>query len=593
MMILQLARVRPVEPAVRAVVALIAFLFFGSAAGQEALQYRLEVLAPPAIAGTLREGLSLARWKDDPQMTPQQLQRLTGLAVREAKETAATEGYFSAKVEVSIDESRQPWTVRVTVEPGPRTLIGEIDIRFSGPAADDPEAEFLRRQVRNGWSLRRGQPFRQEDWEAAKRNAVREFSSWRYAAARVAQSEALVDPETQRARLTVELASGPPHRFGEIRARGLLRYTPALVENLSTFRPGDVYDRERLVIYQHRLLESGYFVSAQADVGLGEGEPGAAAPVSIAVIEAPTQHVEAGLGYSTDVGARAELRYSNQDMFDAAWRFRSTLEVDDKIQALQLETDSPPQPGAQWNNFFARARQTDIQNEFTRELAIGTSHNWSGDLAPSSLIVSGHIEEQRVAGDVTDNRHAIYFGYRRAFRRTDDLTFPRSGYLALFEIGGAPPALASRAFLRAVASASLFIPNGRRGDLLVRAQAGRTIANSREGIPSTFLFRTGGDQSVRGYAFESLGVRQGDAIVGGRQLLVGSVEYTHWVTEQWGIAAFIDAGDAWDGENEVKAALGAGFGARFRTPIGPIRADLAYGERTGELRVHFSVGYTF
>jgi translocation and assembly module TamA len=370
------------------------------------------------------------------------------------------------------------------------------------------------------------------------------------------------------------------------------RYPERLVENLSPFRAGDIYDRDRLLVYQRRLLESGYFVSVQADIDPAEGKPDAS-PVRVAVIEASTQHVEAGIGYSTDAGPRVELRYSDQDVLDSAWRFRSGLRLDDKIRNLQVDFDSPPRPRGRWNSLFARARETDIQNESTRELAAGVSHSWGAELAPSALILSAHVEEQRVAGDVTDNRHAIYTGFRRSYRRTDDFIAPRSGYLAMFEVGGALPGLASRSFLRGIISGSLFIPNGRRGDILLRAQAGRVLADSREGIPTTFLFRTGGDQTVRGYAFEGLGVPQGAAIVGGRRLLVTSAEYTHWFTDSWGLAGFVDAGNAWDGDSELEAALGVGLGARFRTPIGPIRADVAYGEQTGQVRLHFSVGYTF
>ena len=572
--------------------AIVAFLLAGAALAQPGLQYRVQIEAPRDIADTLRQGLNLARWQNDPQMTPEQLRRLAEEAVREARETAATEGYFSARVELSIEESVEPWIVRLSVDPGERTQVGEIDIRFSGPAVDDEEARDALKRVRDTWTLRRGQPFRQADWEAAKRRAVRELGTWRYAAARVADSQALIDPETRRASLMVELASGPPFRFGELRVSGVKRYSERLVENLSPFRAGDVYDRDKLLVYQRRLIESGYFVSVQADIEPEEAKPDAAL-VRIGVIEASTQHVEAGVGYSTDAGPRVELRYSNQDVFDSAWRFRSGLRLDDKIQNLQLDLDSPPRPRGRWTSYFARARQTDIQNEFTREFAVGTALNWGAELTPSSFIVSGHLEEQRVAADVTDNRHAIYFGHRRTFRKTDDFISPRSGYMAMFEVGGSPTALASRQFLRGIISGSWFIPFGRNGDLLLRGQSGRVLAQTREGIPTSFLFRTGGDQTVRGYAFESLGVRQGDAIVGGRRFVVMSTEYTHWFGESWGIAGFVDAGNAWDGDSELQAALGVGVGARFRTPIGPIRADLAYGEQTGQLRLHFSVGYSF
>jgi translocation and assembly module TamA len=119
------------------------------------------------------------------------------------------------------------------------------------------------------------------------------------------------------------------------------------------------------------------------------------------------------------------------------------------------------------------------------------------------------------------------------------------------------------------------------------------IARSRSGIPSSFLFRTGGDQTLRGYAFESVGVAQGDAIVGGRYLVLASMEYTRWVTESLGGAIFVDAGDAFDHRPDFDLAVGYGVGVRWRSPVGPLRADVAYGERDKNVRVHFSVGFNF
>ena len=467
-----------------------------------------------------------------------------------------------------------------------------MEIRFSGPALEDHEAQRHLKRVRDGWRLRRGEPFGQAEWDAAKREAARELASWRYAAARVADSRATIDPETRRAKLEVELASGPPFRFGEVRITGLRRFADALAENLSPICIGETYERDLVLAFQRRLLETGYFASVQADI---DTHPllADAAPLRVSVIEASTQHIEAGVGYSTDAGPRVELRYSNQDVFDSAWRFRSALRVDEKIQQVQADLDTPPLPRARWNSVFARARQADIQNETTREFAIGASHNLYRRLAPVALIVSGHIEEQVVAGAAPDHREALYFGYRRSFRRTDDFLLPRAGYLATVEIGGAPPEVSSRQFFRVVGNVSFLIPLGRDGDLLLRGQAGSVIAKTREGVVTSFLFRTGGDQTVRGYDFESLGVPQGDAIVGGRRLAVGSIEYTRWIGESWGVAGFVDAGNAWDQGVDFDPAFGYGLGARFRTPIGPIRADLAYGEKTGQFRIHFSVGYTF
>jgi len=127
----------------------------------------------------------------------------------------------------------------------------------------------------------------------------------------------------------------------------------------------------------------------------------------------------------------------------------------------------------------------------------------------------------------------------------------------------------------------------------VRGEAGVVLADTREGVVSSFLFRTGGDQSIRGYAYESIGVPQGQATVGGRYVALGSVELTRWITESLGAAIFIDAGDAFDEPGAFDAAIGIGAGIRWRSPIGPFRADLAYGERSEKIRLHFSVGFNF
>ena len=119
------------------------------------------------------------------------------------------------------------------------------------------------------------------------------------------------------------------------------------------------------------------------------------------------------------------------------------------------------------------------------------------------------------------------------------------------------------------------------------------LARSRDGVPSVFLFRTGGDTTVRGYAFDSLGVQEDDATVGGRYYGVASAEVTHWFTPSWGVATFIDAGNATDSLHSFTLDYGYGIGARLRTPIGPFRLDLAYGQEVRQVRIHFSVGLSF
>jgi translocation and assembly module TamA len=572
--------------------ALLLSVLVCNAALAAGLEYNVEIDGPKDLQERLQKGLNIVRWRLDPEMDAERLKRLVDEAVRESKEAAATEGYFSAQVTSEIDSSVQPWVVRLKIEPGERTRVEHVEIRFVGPAAEDGEARPTRERVQEGWRLRKGQPFRQEDWADAKRGAVRTLSGWRYAAADIGDSEARIDPDKHQASLLVELQSGPPFRFGDLRISGTRRYPDALVENLAPMKPGETYDREKVTLYTRRLLESGYFASVQAEV---DSQPSAAqaTPLRVAVIEAPKHHFESGIGYNTDVGPKLEARYSNQDVFSKAWRFGSQLNLDEKIKNLTVNLDTPPRPGGVWNSLFARAREQDIQNELTREQAFGHIYNIGASAAPTSLITSVHFDQSHIIGGPADDRHAVYFGAKKAFRRTDELVSPRQGFYATIELGGSPEQLSTRSFVRGLVTGSLFFPVLRNDDLLLRGQAGGVASSSRQGIPSTFLFRTGGDQTIRGYAFESIGVEQDGAIVGGRRLLLGSIEYTHWIGEGWGLAAFVDSGSAWDSGANTTIATGYGGGVRVRTPIGPIRADLAYGALNSDWRLHFSVGYGF
>jgi translocation and assembly module TamA len=130
----------------------------------------------------------------------------------------------------------------------------------------------------------------------------------------------------------------------------------------------------------------------------------------------------------------------------------------------------------------------------------------------------------------------------------------------------------------------------------LRGELGKVEVDTADIVPTRFLFRTGGSTTVRGYDFESLGVARGGAIVGGRALAVGSVEYVHWLQRwggNWGIAGFVDVGDAADSFKDLDPAVGVGVGVRWRTVAGPLALDVAYGERERQFRVHFSVAIAF
>jgi translocation and assembly module TamA len=180
------------------------------------------------------------------------------------------------------------------------------------------------------------------------------------------------------------------------------------------------------------------------------------------------------------------------------------------------------------------------------------------------------------------------------WRNVDNPLNPQRGTVIQAQIGGATKAIVSdQNFLRLHSRVQQFIPLGKNNTLILHGEIGYTAAESRQGIPQDYLFRTGGTGSVRGYSYQSLGVKEGAAIVGGRYLAVGSIEATHWLDESWGVAAFVDAGDAVDSLQDVRLAVGYGLGGRWRSPAGPLGVDLAYGQRTSEIQLHFSLAIPF
>lgn len=558
----------------------------------EAERFRFSVVveAPKPIAAMLEQGLDLVRWGADAEVTAALLDRLVAEARAATRDALAAEGYFAALVESDIAWSR-PVRVRIRVEPGPRTVVSSVDLVFHGEAAASPEGSAQIALVRRNWILKPGTHFRQAQWDAAKRGALAALASGRYAASRIVASAARIDPATNTARLQVEFESGPEYRAGTTQVTGLGRYPSSVVENLNPFEAGEPYDRTKLQIFQRRLMESGYFSTARMEIDTRA--PPQSAPLEVTVVEARSQRIDTGISFSTDTKLGLQTDYAHANAFDRAWRFRSRLRLDARNQRLEGSFDTPPQPGGSWNTYSAKAERTDIQNQVTRQAMVGAAHNWGLERTPSQLALSAHAERKKIEGSDIENNHAVFLGYRKTLRYTDDLLSPRSGLFATLQLGTSIPGLASQDFVRGTAKGTFLMPAGERADVQVRAEAGVVLADSRFGIPSTFLFRTGGDQTVRGYAFESIGVPQGNAVVGGRYLLLGSVEYTRWIAGDWGAAVFVDAGDAFDERKAFDFALGYGIGARWRSPIGPFRADLAYGERTRALRLHFSAGFTF
>ncbi len=559
----------------------------------DAVRYSVVIDAPNDVVELLRQSVGLVRWQSFEGMTDDLVDRLAHDAVDEAREAVSTVGYFSPEVDVAVDRSTKPITITLKVVLGVPTRIQDVRIEVTGPAErDDAEGAEAIAKLRREWGLPQGAIFDQTTWDRAKARAVQTLAASPYAAAALTSSEARIDPAVREADLSVEIASGPPFRVGDIEVTGLRRYSADLVRNFSTQKRGDLHSGAALDQFVRRLNGSGYFASVQAVI---DTDPANAddATIRVAVIEAPRKRFEGGVGFSTDTRFRVYASYRDVDIDGHATQFYADGRIETDQQGAALRFVRPPNDHGWVDSAGARYQQTDLNNLRTKSIgasvrraSIEERNQWQFGLA--------FLDDKQEPEGAEDSRaHALYVDAEHIWRRVDDLIGPTKGWILDVQAGAGVPGVSTHAFGRTVARLGAWYPYGTDWQFSGKLEGGAVFGASREEVPATLLFRTGGDTTVRGYAFESLGVQDGLATVPGRYYVVSSVEATRWINATWGIAVFVDAGQAFDNLDDFKIALGYGVGARVRTPIGPFRFDVAYGQESKQVRIHFSVGLAF
>jgi translocation and assembly module TamA len=560
-------------------------------AGEEP-SYRVVIDAPSPIKTTIERNVGLARWQTYADMTPELLERLATEAREEIRTIAAAEGYFSAAVDIKVDGDAKPPVVTITVTPGEPTRITEVAIDVGGAANSDPLGVAAIAKLRDEWGLPTGQVFRQAAWDAAKARALATLRASPYAAAKIARSRADIDPVARTATLAIELDSGPAFGFGEIEITGLSKYTAEMVRNYSSIRPGEPYSEAVLEQFIRNLNSSGYFSSVQASIDTTTANPGEAT-VRVAVIEAQTKTFEGGIGYSTDLRYTAKIDYRDVNIDGHGLQMLFDAQYDAETQGGSLRLVQPANAVGWIGAWTLAANRTDIEGLTTKTASAGMRWNtldWRRERALAAIF---YLDEQFPDGAQSSRSHALYVEAEQYLRETDVLLSPTRGWMGSLQLGGGIPGASTRGFGRVIGRFAAWVPIDPLLQLTFRADAGAVLASTRDGIPSPLLFRTGGDTTVRGYAFDSLGVKLGNATVGGRYYAVGSTELIRWIGESWGLATFIDAGNATDEVSNFHFAVGYGAGVRVRTPLGPFRLDVAYGRDSHEVRLHFSVGLSF
>lgn len=588
--------------------------------------FLLEVHAPEPLRDTLLHHLELQQYRGLQDLDRDELDRLLVSAQDNARQLLATQGYFNAEVRISVTDPatipppasptstlpvtepgaapHAPWSVLIEVTPGEPVRVSAFQLQLSGDVARNPELEAVQHSLNETWGLRPGSIFTQAAWDSAKTEALRRLTATRYPTGHLVDSQARIDPDTLQAELSLTLDSGPDFRFGQVEVEGTQNYSAELVRRLAQIPSGSVYTQADLLKAQQRVADSGYFDSVFMSLDTS-GNP-QAAPVRVQVREAKLHKLVLGVGASTDSGARLSAEFTQRKLPWLDWKALSKLSLDRDTKTLSSElTSQPDKDNWRWVSSGQLQRQTGSTAP-VNSLTLRGGHAKTDEHYDRNFYLQyDHTLTQSSPAESASSVSANYAWTQRNF---NNIPFPTRGYGLAVEVGPGLTLGSQRSpFLRSRARVLGFIPINESAypsaaqtpRLAWRAEGGAVGARSSVTLPSTQLFLTGGDTTVRGYGYREIGVVQADgSLEPGRYLAVGSLEWQKPIVRngratEFDGTVFIDAGAVANQAHELRAKVGVGVGARWRSPVGPLEVDLAWGAATRRLRLHLAVGFSF
>ncbi|MBJ9660569.1 autotransporter assembly complex protein TamA [Burkholderia gladioli] len=555
-------------------------------------KYSVDIDAPRSVRKLLEQHLDVSRFAKRDDISDDQFEFLITATPQQVRDLTATEGYFSPVVSTDVRNRDGKRSVTVKVDPGPQTDVAGVDLQFKGPVGtEDPKQETA---ARLAFSLHEGDAFTQSGWDGAKNAALKQLQSYRYLGAKIVSSQARIDPRTRTAKLAVSFDSGPTFTMGALDVSGVRRYPEKIVTNVNPLGVGEIYDVQRINELQRQLQNTPYYASVAIDVGDDTSKP-EDTPVHVKVSEYPYNSVRGGVGYATDTGPHVQGSYTYLDTFGAAWPLQVSGRIDQIQQYGQVQLSMPPSPHGWTNSALASYTNTNVSDVRIYSARLGlqrTKTSQNIDYSYSIMFYQDRLD-QNGAGPTTSRALVPQWSWTR--RNVDDPLFPRSGNLIHAEAGFAVKGvLTDQSFIRGYARGQQYIPIGKRDLIFFRAELGGVFTSGGSaGIPASLLFRAGGSNSVRGYGYQSIGNSVDGSVLPTKYLMTGTAEYQHWFNHDWGAATFFDVGTATDAWGERVFYPGVGLGARWRSPVGPVNVDLAYGLRNRSVRPYLTLGIAF
>ena len=495
-------------------------------------------------------------------------------------------GYYNATLTPSLVQEGSAWRARYSIAPGAPVVVTEVRIELRGEAAED--AAFIERET--AFPLQPGDRLRHAEYENGKAALRRLLADRGYFDARFVESTVNVSRSGGRARVHLVIESGPRFQIGEVRWPSIV-LAPALLDRYLDFTPDAPFHARDLRALRRRLVDSNYFgnvaVTPRRDLA-----DGLRVPLEVELEPRKSRRYAVGAGFGTDTGPRGRASYVRPWLNARGDRLETDLRVSPVQSSLGAQF-TRPLPG-RWTDavtLFSRLQQEDTDTTRATRLVVGAAHlteRWGWQ---ETVGLEYGIEGYDVA-DATQLARLLVPSARWTRVWADDPVYPRDGLRLAFGLRAADAALLARtSFLQARVEGKYVRAFGTTR-VITRGEVGALATGSFDKLPPSERFFAGGDNSLRGFDYQQLGPRNARGKVeGGRYLALGSVELERQLRGDWSAAIFSDFGNAMDRWSDPWAC-GVGIGARWRSPIGMVRVDLANGVSDPDhpWRLHVTVG---
>ena len=510
-------------------------------------------------------------------------------AIEQALRASQALGYYQPTIDAEV-KAGDPPRLELNIDPGEPVHLRNVTVRVEGPASS-----LTAFQIPPSDDLKPGAVLNQGNYEDAKRLILNRALRYGFFDGKFLKHEILVDPKGGFADINLVYESGPRYTLGKVTFAGNAPFDQTLLDRLVPFKPDTPYDSQLIAELNQNLQGSGYFETVQVDAAPSTAV-GTVIPVDVDLYTRKPRTMTLGLGYSTDMGPRGKASWTRHWDNPRGDSYGFESEISQPKQNVGAWYDIPLDPPLTDKLRFAAGYQyEEIANTDTlsKLLTLGPEWHSKMDNGWTRVVFLRWQHEQYRLGDDSGLSTLLMPGVSFSVVRSDNRIDPSHGYSVTSSIEVAKEGLMSDTnLLHGDVQFKALTTLWEKHRFLGRVQFGGSATNGYKQVPPSLRFFAGGDQSVRGYAYQSLSPKnsEGDRI-GGRYMLTGSLEYQYQFAEKWRWATFVDQGNAFNNLELPSLKTGVGVGIRYISPIGPIRLDLAHAlDDDGGIQLHFSMG---